>query len=90
MDFAKAKEAKLKRRAMWPPEVRDKNSKVFTSVINLDDRRVEIRSHKGGNFWAMFKDKLATGNTRTQALARLIKLILPCDEVRDASGRRID
>jgi len=90
MDLAKAKAAKLKRRAMWPPEVRDRNSKVFTSVIRLDDRLVEVRSRKGGNFWVMFKDKLATGKTRTQALARLIKLILPCEEVRDVHGRRID
>ena len=71
--------AKADRRALWPSEVRDRGPKVFSSVIQLthDNHhyRVEIRSRKGGSFYAMTKGRVAKGPNRQEAILRLVELI---------------
>jgi hypothetical protein len=64
---------------LWPTEVRHQKSGVFRTRIRLthDGRlyRVEIRSRKGGNFYAMVNDRVAKGANRREALLRLVELL---------------
>jgi hypothetical protein len=72
-------EAKVNRRMLWPAEVRERGSKVFWIVTQLihDNSRipVEIRSRKGGSFYAMAKGRVAKGSNRSEALLRLVEVL---------------
>jgi hypothetical protein len=69
--------AKVNRRMLWPAEVRERGLKVFSIVIQLihDNSRipVEIRSRKGGSFYAMARGRVVKGANRSEALLRLVE-----------------
>jgi hypothetical protein len=72
-------EAKVNRRMLWPAEVRERGLKVFSIVIQLIDGNsripVEIRSQKGGSFYAMARGRVVKGASRTEALTRLVEVL---------------
>ena len=72
-------EARASRRSLWPSEVRNKRSKVFSIYLELTHEnrvyRVEIRSKKGGSFYAMAKGRVVKGPDRHETLLRLIQIL---------------
>jgi hypothetical protein len=72
-------DAKAQRRSLWPAEVRERGLKVFSIVIQLihDNSRipVEIRSRKGGSFYAMARGRVVKGANRSEALLLLVEVM---------------
>lgn len=79
------RDGRARKRALWPPEVRDKIKGVFTSYRSLnglralglktDQIRIDIRSRRDYGFFVLGAGMLGRGRTLSEATAELINML---------------